>query len=232
MRQVAAASLPGSLAPTKTVAVAGERAVRKASARAPHPFSAKRGRWPKAGWGAESRYGPTKVRGDGRAIRLGPNQRATPHPAPQRRFQMCECRSRQDWEGKSPSFDPAGGAASGRSPGGAAIHPLSSVPGQRLANRRFAGRALARDGCCLCWRQGPGQAVALRQSRELFADRVLGAAQLIKLLQIHPEPRTGPEPMSQAQRRVGGDAALAVDDAGDPVDGNLDLPRAREANFG
>jgi hypothetical protein len=45
------------------------------------PFSAKRGRWPKAGWGAESRYSPTKVRGDGPAIRVGVRQRATPHPA-------------------------------------------------------------------------------------------------------------------------------------------------------
>ena len=41
--------------------------------------------------------------------------------------------------------------------------------------------------------------------------------------------------MSQAQRRVGRDAALAVDDAGDAVDGNLDLPRqlgGGEANLG
>ena len=45
------------------------------------PFSAKRGRWPKAGWGAESRYGTLHVRADGRAIRLGLKQRATPHPA-------------------------------------------------------------------------------------------------------------------------------------------------------
>jgi hypothetical protein len=53
-------------------------------------FSAKRGRacpraktrgWPKAGWGAEGRHGPMKVRNDGRSIRLGPKQRTTPHPA-------------------------------------------------------------------------------------------------------------------------------------------------------
>src|SRR5208283_2607038 len=56
------------------------------------------------GWGAESRYGSMQVRGDGRAIRLGPKQRATPHPALRatfpsklgkgftRRFEMCECR--------------------------------------------------------------------------------------------------------------------------------------------
>src|SRR5271166_6762388 len=77
------------------------------------PFSAKRGRWPKAGWGAESRYGPTKVRGDVRAIRLGSNQRATPHPALRatfpsklgkgsaRRSEMCEhCRG--EGGGRSP----------------------------------------------------------------------------------------------------------------------------------
>ena len=44
-------------------------------------FSAKRGRWPQAGWGAESRYGPTKVRDDDRVSRLGPKRWAAPHPA-------------------------------------------------------------------------------------------------------------------------------------------------------
>src|SRR5271157_2253681 len=34
------------------------------------------------GWGVESRALGPQVRGDGRAIRLGPKQRATPHPAP------------------------------------------------------------------------------------------------------------------------------------------------------
>src|SRR5271166_4540274 len=82
------------------------------------PFSAKRGRWPKAGWGAESRYGPTKVRGDVRAIRLGSNQRATPHPALRatfpsklgkgsaRRSEMCEhCRGRHRAIGERSAAD-------------------------------------------------------------------------------------------------------------------------------
>ena len=34
------------------------------------------------GWGAESSYESMQVCGDGRAIRLEPKQRATPHPSP------------------------------------------------------------------------------------------------------------------------------------------------------
>ena len=51
------------------------------SRRADHdavPFSAKRGRWPKAGWGVESSSGAKRLRGDGRASRLGPKRLATP----------------------------------------------------------------------------------------------------------------------------------------------------------
>ncbi len=36
----------------------------------------------RAGWGAESRYDPTKAHDDSRAIRLGRKRWATPHPAP------------------------------------------------------------------------------------------------------------------------------------------------------
>ena len=73
---------------------------------------------PKAGWGVESRYGPTKVRGDVRAIRLGSNQRATPHPALRatfpsklgkgsaRRSEMCEhCRRRHRAIGERSAAD-------------------------------------------------------------------------------------------------------------------------------
>jgi hypothetical protein len=52
-----------------------------------------------------------------------------------------------------------------------------------------------------------------------------GKAQFVKLLQIHPELRTGAKPMPKTQRCIGGDTALAVDDAGDPVHRHVDLPR-------
>jgi hypothetical protein len=44
-------------------------------------------------------------------------------------------------------------------------------------------------------------------------------------LKIHPELRAHPEPMAESERGIGRNAALAVDNAGDPVDGNLDLAR-------
>ena len=47
------------------------------------PLLREAGKVPRSGgWGAESSYGSMQVCGDGRAIRLGPKQRATPHPAP------------------------------------------------------------------------------------------------------------------------------------------------------
>jgi hypothetical protein len=52
-----------------------------------------------------------------------------------------------------------------------------------------------------------------------------GKTQFIKLLQIHPELRAGAKPMPETQRRIGGNTALAMDDAGDPVHRHLDLPR-------
>ncbi len=47
------------------------------------PPSPRSGKAPRSGgWGAESRYGSMQVCGDGCAIRPGPKQRTTPHPAP------------------------------------------------------------------------------------------------------------------------------------------------------
>ena len=47
------------------------------------PLLREAGKAPRSGgWGAESRYGSMQVCGDGRAIRPGPKQRTTPHPAP------------------------------------------------------------------------------------------------------------------------------------------------------
>jgi hypothetical protein len=52
----------------------------------------------------------------------------------------------------------------------------------------------------------------------------LGHAQLIDLLQVHPELRAGAEPVTQSQGSVGSDAAGSVDEPGDAIDGNVDLP--------
>jgi hypothetical protein len=73
-----------------------------------------------------------------------------------------------------------------------------------------------------------------RQSRDRFAHRALGPPQLVELLKIHPELRTCPEPMAESECGVGRNAALTVDNAGNPVDGNFDLARQRrggQANF-
>ena len=46
-----------------------------------NPFSARRGRWPKAGWGVESQTAGLQVRSDVRASRPASHRRPTPHPA-------------------------------------------------------------------------------------------------------------------------------------------------------
>ena len=53
----------------------------------------------------------------------------------------------------------------------------------------------------------------------------LGPGQLVEQLEVHPELRTCSGPVAETQRGVGRDAALAVEDAGEPVDRNLDLAR-------
>src|SRR5215211_8639947 len=50
-------------------------------------------------------------------------------------------------------------------------------------------------------------------------------AQLVKRLQVEPIFRARPEPVTEAQRGVCGDAALAVDDSCHAVHRNLDLAR-------
>jgi hypothetical protein len=42
-------------------------------------------------------------------------------------------------------------------------------------------------------------------------------------LKIEPELRAGAEPVTKAQRRVGGHAALTIDDRDDPVHRHVDL---------
>jgi hypothetical protein len=66
---------------------------------------------------------------------------------------------------------------------------------------------------------------AARQRSDLRANLGFSETQLVELLQVHPELRTGAEPVRKAQRRVGGDASLAVNDARDPVHGHVDLAR-------
>ncbi len=66
---------------------------------------------------------------------------------------------------------------------------------------------------------------AARQCSDLRAKLAFGETQLVKLLQVHPELRTGAEPMPKTQRGIGGDPALAMNDTRDPVHGHVDLAR-------
>jgi hypothetical protein len=58
-----------------------------------------------------------------------------------------------------------------------------------------------------------------------FAGLPLGEADLIKALQIQPEFRGRAEEMGQAQGRVAGDGAPSIQDFGDAIGGNIQLPR-------
>src|SRR5258708_5573820 len=64
-----------------------------------------------------------------------------------------------------------------------------------------------------------------RQCSDLRANLAFSETQLVELLQVHPELRTGAEPMPKTQRRVGGDSALAMNDARDAIYGHIDLAR-------
>jgi hypothetical protein len=68
-------------------------------------------------------------------------------------------------------------------------------------------------------------ASAARQRSDLRANLAFGKAKLIELLQVHPELRTGAKPVRKPQRRIGGDAPLAVNDARDAIHGYIDLTR-------
>src|SRR5882672_418237 len=62
--------------------------------------------------------------------------------------------------------------------------------------------------------------LAISKARELLhplADLIFRHAQLVELLEIEPKLGTGAEPVSEAQRCVRRDGALAVDDASHPV---------------
>src|ERR1039458_1908244 len=58
-----------------------------------------------------------------------------------------------------------------------------------------------------------------------FAGLRLGEADLIKALQIQPEFRCGAKEMGQTQGRVAGDGAAPIQDFGDAIGGNIQLPR-------
>src|SRR3954447_17243860 len=64
-----------------------------------------------------------------------------------------------------------------------------------------------------------------RQSPDLRADLRGGNTNVVCGLQIEPELRARAEPMAEAQRRISGHCALALNDLGDPVRRHSDLPR-------
>lgn len=58
---------------------------------------------------------------------------------------------------------------------------------------------------------------------DLLTGFLLGKAQVVARLQAHPELGGVAEPVSQAQRGVARDGALAVNDLGDAVGGDVEL---------
>lgn len=52
----------------------------------------------------------------------------------------------------------------------------------------------------------------------------LGHANVVGALEIEPKLRAGAEPVSKAQGRITGDAAMAMDDLRYPIGRHLDLP--------
>src|SRR6266568_5961782 len=87
----------------------------------------------------------------------------------------------------------------------------------RRQRPRFADPYLASSLCRV--------RLAARNSVERLTDLSLGAAQLIELLQIHPELGARIEITTEAQRGVGGDRPCAVENAGHPVGRDTDGAR-------
>jgi hypothetical protein len=58
-----------------------------------------------------------------------------------------------------------------------------------------------------------------------FSSFLLRDAEIVQGLQVDPELCAGAEEMSQAQRRVGGDVAVPIQNLGDAVGGNLEMAR-------
>ena len=63
------------------------------------------------------------------------------------------------------------------------------------------------------------------QRLDRLAGLPLGEADLIKALQIQPEFRSRAKEMGQAQGRIAGDGAPSIQDFGDAVGRNIQLPR-------
>ena len=59
-----------------------------------------------------------------------------------------------------------------------------------------------------------------------FSNLLARQTQLIELLQVQPKLRADAKPVAKTQRRVRRDAALAIDDFGDPVSRCRPLDRA------
>lgn len=58
---------------------------------------------------------------------------------------------------------------------------------------------------------------------DLVPGFLLCEAQLVGLLQIHPEFRTGSEPLTKSQHGICGDATLTVDDLGNAIGRNVQI---------
>ena len=63
------------------------------------------------------------------------------------------------------------------------------------------------------------------QGLDRLAGLPLGEADLIKALQIQPKFRRRAKEMGQTQGRVAGDGAPPIQDFGDAIGGNIQLPR-------
>lgn len=75
----------------------------------------------------------------------------------------------------------------------------------------------------------PALSVHHRQVGDFLTAHSFGKPQLVELLQIEPELTRRAEKSSQPECGIAGQAALTVQDAGDPVDWNLHLARQRVA---
>src|ERR1041385_2575893 len=80
------------------------------------------------------------------------------------------------------------------------------------------------NGACSEIAPGSGS-LPLRQLLDLRAFFLLGEAEFVELLQVQPEIGAGAEPVPEPQRRIRSDRALLVQDAGDAVRRNVELPR-------